>query len=202
VRNFPPKYTDIQLQAILDTPIQLPDNMNAQDFTSDIRDNTKIKWRVNHSLFTKKSLPYLVDPGTFRKWKTFKSLNWLIAVAIIAFAIWSKDYWVLFFLILYPFLIITFDHWIFIFNMTLFIGAKFLFKINIPHFWFFVIFICVGYLLNKAINEMIEKAILKQALSDLVTFWKYYSNRMIWMDETALNDEYQKLTEKYSELRR
>jgi len=105
------------------------------------------------------------------------------------------------FLVIYPFLIIPFDHWIFIFNMTVIIGIKVFFKINITYFWFFVTIIIIGYLLNKAIDEMIEKKILKQALSDWMTFWKYYSNKIIWMDKTALNEEYHKLTEKYIELR-
>jgi hypothetical protein len=60
--------------------------------------------------------------------------------------------------------------------------------------------IAIGYLLNKAINEMIERKILKQALNDWNTFWKYYSNKLISMDETALNNEYDLLTEKYPEL--
>jgi hypothetical protein len=48
---------------------------------------------------------------------------------------------------------------------------------------------------------MIERNILEKALNDWTTFWKYYSNKIIWMDESALNNEYQILTEKYPELR-
>jgi hypothetical protein len=201
VKNLPPKYTDIELQSILYSDLQLPDRISEQDFSNDIKDNAKIKWRVNHFLFKKELLPFLLDNSAFKKWKNFKSSNWLIGLLIIGFAIWAKDYKILFFLIIYPFLIIPLDHWIFIFNMTVVIAVKLFFKIGIPYFWFFVTLIAIGYLLNKAIDEMIEKKILKKALNDWPTFWKYYSNKIIWMDESALNNEYHKLTEKYSELR-
>jgi hypothetical protein len=202
MKALPPRYTDIQLQIILDTDPQLPDNISEKDFETEIKRNPKIKWRVNHFLFKKKLLPYLLDTATFRRWKFFKSLNWITALFIIGFAIWTKDYRVLLFLAIYPILIIPFDHWIFIFNMTVIIGIKFLFKINITYFWFFVTAITIGYLLNKAVDEMIEKKILRQALNNWTTFWKYYSNKIIWMDKTALNNEYQRLIEKFSDLQR
>ena len=143
----------------------------------------------------------MLDHSTFKKWKIFKSLNWLIALLIVGFAVWTNDYRILPFLIVYPFLIVTFDHWIFIFNMTVVIAVRLLFKISIPYFLFFVTAILIGYVLNKAINEMIEKRILKQALSEWTIFWKYYSNKIIWIDSSVLNDEYQILTDKYPELR-
>lgn len=201
MKNLPPKYTDLQLQVILDTDSQLPTEFSEQDFLENIKENSKIKWRVNRFLFKKKLLPYLLDTSTFKKWEIFKSLNWLIALLIVGFAIWTKDYRTLLFLIAYPFLIITVDHWIFIFNMTVLIVVKLFFKISIPYFWFFAIAISIGYLLNKPIDEMIEKKILKQALSDWPTFWKYFSNKIIWMDESALNNESQRLIEKYPELK-
>ena len=77
-----------------------------------------------------------------------------------------------------------------------------MFEINIPYFWFFVAIITAGYLLNKAADEMLEKYILSRALSDWTTFWKYYSGGIISMDETALNNEYARLTQKYPELLR
>jgi hypothetical protein len=200
MKTHPPKYSDIQLQLILDTDFQLH-KLNEQEFVIDIKNNKKIKWRVNHFLFKKRLLPYLLDVATFKQWKFFKSLNWIIAVFIIGFGIWSTDYRVLLFLVIYPFLIVSLDHWIFILNMSVVIGIKFLFNLTIPHFWFFVAVITVGYLLNKAINEFIEKKILKQALTDQVSFWKYYSGKIIWMDESTLNNEYHRLIEKYSQLR-
>ncbi|MEO7983071.1 MAG: hypothetical protein ABI688_03210 [Bacteroidota bacterium] len=186
---------------MLELDPEMPDNLNEEYFLSDIKDNVKIKWRVNHFLFKKKLLQLLLDGSTFRKWKIFKSINWLIALAIIDFGIWTGDFKILLFLIIFPFLIIAFDHWIFIFNMTVIIGAKLFFKISISYFWFFVTAVIIGYLLNKAINEMIEKKILAKALSNWTTFWKYYSNKMIWIDEAILNDECKTLTEKYPELR-
>ena len=84
--------------------------------------------------------------------------------------------------------------------MSAIIAVKLFFKINIAHFWLFVTIVSLGYVLNKAIDEMVEKTILKHAFKDWTTFWKYYSNKIIWMDDKALNNEYQRLTEKYSEL--
>jgi hypothetical protein len=199
--TLPPKYSDTELQYILELDTQQPDNLNEKSFIQDLQDNRQIKWRVNHFLFKKNLLPLLLDNSTFRKWKFFKSLNWLIALFIIGFAIWTGDYKILFFLIVFPFLIITFDHWIFILNMTIIIGIKTLAKLNIPYFWFFVTAIVVGYLLNRAIDEMIERKILRQALNDWTTFWRYYSNKLIWIDQTALNNEHQLLIDKYPELR-
>lgn len=199
--TLPPKYRDTELQYMLELDPQLPNNLNEELFLSDIKNNMKIKWRVNHFLFKKKLLPLLLDTTTFKKWRIFKSLNWLIVFFIIGFTLWTGDYKILLFLIIFPFLIITFDHWIFIFYMTVLISVKFIFKLNIQYFWFFIMTIAIGYLLNKAINEMIEKKILKNALNDWITFWKYYSNKMIWIDKSPLNDEYYLLTEKYPELK-
>ena len=200
--NLPPKYTEAELLSILNSDPQLPGNITEQDFFSDIRGNKKIKWRVNHFLFKRKLLLSLLDVETFRKWKSFKSLNWLIALTLIGFTIWTKDYKILFFLLVYPYLIISVDHWIFIFNLAMLLAIKLVFDINISYFWFFLTTILMGYVLNKATNEMIERKILQKALGDWITFWKYYSNKIIWMDKTALNNEYQRLTEKYSELRK
>ena len=200
--NLPPKYTEAELLSILNTDPQLPCNITEQDFFSDIRGNKKIKWRVNHFLLKRKLLLSLLDVETFRKWKSFKSLNWLIALTLIGFTIWTKDYKILLFLLVYPYLIISVDHWIFIFNMVMLIAIKLFFDLNIFYFWFFLTTILIGYVLNKATNEMIERKILQKALGDWITFWKYYSNKIIWMDKTALNNEYQRLTEKYSELRK
>jgi hypothetical protein len=85
--------------------------------------------------------------------------------------------------------------------MTLLIGVKIFFNLNIAYFWFIVIAITAGYLLNKAIDEMIERKILAQALTDLKNFRKFYCNKIIWIDESALNNEYQKLIEKYPDLK-
>ena len=52
--TLPPKYTDTDLQYIFELDPQLPDNLNEQYFLRDIKNNTKIKWRVNHFLFKKK----------------------------------------------------------------------------------------------------------------------------------------------------
>lgn len=200
MKDLPPRYTDLELQALLEGDTLQPGNIHETDFLNEIRDNPKIRWRVNHFLFKKKLLPFLVDGTTFKKWQYFKYLNWLLALTIIGFAIWNGDYRILLFLILYPFLIIGFDHWIFLFNMSVVIGIKLLFDINIPYFWFFIAIITAGYLLNKAVDEMLEKYILKEALADWTTFWKYYSGGIISMDETALNNEYDRLTRKYPEL--
>jgi hypothetical protein len=176
--NLPPKYTAAELLSILFTDPQLPNNISEREFLTDIRDNGKIKWRVNHFLFKKKLLLSLLDIETFRKWSIFKSLNWFIALFIIGYGIWTGDYRILIFLIIYPYLIITFDHWVFIFHMTLLIAIKLFFNLNIKYLWFFVTAILIGYVLNKAINEMIEKKILKQALRDWITFW---SERIIYV---------------------
>jgi len=84
--------------------------------------------------------------------------------------------------------------------MTVIIALKSFSILHIPYFWFFITTITIGYLLNKAIDEMIENKILKQGLNDWITFWKYYSNHMIWIDKSVLNNEYEILTNKYPEL--
>jgi hypothetical protein len=202
MKDLPSRYTELELQALLEGDTLQPENIHEADFLNEIRGNPKIRWRVNHFLFTKKLLPFLLDTTTFKKWRYFKYFNWLFALTIIGFAICNGDYRILLFLILYPFLIITFDHWIFLFNMSVVIGVKFLFNIHIPYFWFFIAIITAGYLLNKAIDEMLGKYILAEALADWKAFWKYYSGGIISMDETALNNEYDHLIRKYPELLR
>ena len=80
------------------------------------------------------------------------------------------------------------------------IAIKLILKINIPYFWFFVAIVAIGYILNKAISEMIERKILNQGLSNWRTFWKYYSNKIILIEKAALNNEYDILMKKYPEL--
>jgi len=199
MRTLPPKYSDIELQALLEAQTKLPEKIQEEDFLNEIKNNFKIRWDVNRFLFRKTLLPLLLDKTTFNKWKYFKRLNWLLTLIVVGFAIWKKNLAVLLFLIPYPFLIITFDHWIFLFNMSVIIGIKLLFKINIPYFWFFTAIVTAGYLLNKAIGEMIEKRILANALKDWTTFWKYYSGGIISMDETFSNEN-DRLTKKFPEL--
>ena len=198
--KLPPRYIDLQLEEILHSETQPPKNISERDFLTDIKSNKKIKWKVNPFLFKKKLLPHLVDEATFKRWKVFRIRSWLFLTIAIGFIIWTKDYKMLLFFVVYLLLTRPLEHWIFIFNITVLITFKLLFRVAVPYFWALVTFILIGYVLNKIANEMIEKKILKQALSDLTSFWKYYSHKIIWMEKSALNGEYRKLTEKYPDL--
>ena len=132
---IPPKYTYSDLQDILGSNPQLPDQLNEEGFIYDIKNNTKVKWRVNHFLFRRELLALIVDERAVRNWKIGRSLNWLVVLFVAGLSIWTGDYKLLLFLLVYPFIILPVDHWIFIFNVALFIGVKFLFSFNIQYFW-------------------------------------------------------------------
>jgi hypothetical protein len=200
MKNLPPKLSHEQLRLIIENDTEMPAGITEEIFCSEIQNNSKIRWRVNHRLFRKDLLPLLIDSGAFKKWRLFSSINWLLVFSVVVFAVKVNDYRVLFFLIIYWFLRIPLDHWIFLLNVTLFFAVKFLFGINVPHLLFFTIVGLVTYLLNKATVEMVEGKILDQALVNWTFFWKYYSGRLIFMDQHRLNNEYARLTEKYPEL--
>jgi hypothetical protein len=197
-----PKYSELQLQIILDSTATLPDNISESVYENELRDNSRLKWNINPFLAKKQNLILFLDSTKIKKWIILKNLNWVIAVFIIVCSLLTNDYKHLWTLLIFPLFMASglLDHWIMLFNLAILLGLKFFIGFNNHYFWFTLSIILTTYLLSKVTQEFLEKSIFKIAFSDSNTFWKYYSNRLIYVDETKVNNEFQNLAMKYPEL--
>jgi len=198
-----PKYSELEIQIILDSPSTLPSSITEESvYENQLRDNPRLKWKINPFLANKKKLTLFLDSSILRRWIFLQKLNWLIAIFIIIISLVTSDYKLLWTLLIFPLFIASglLDHWIMLFNLSVLITVKFFFGISNHFFWFTLSIIVATYLLSRISQEFLEKSIIKIAFSDINTFWKYYSNKLIYIDKTNLNNEFQNLVMEYPEL--
>jgi hypothetical protein len=175
----PPKYSELELQNILESSQALPDSIPESVYEKRIRDNSKLKWCINPFLARENKLNLFLGPAVVKKWLLLKRLNWVIAFLIVVLSTVIKDYILCF--------IFSLQYWL------AFSGHLFLYM---------VIIILVTYILSKITYLFLEKNILKMAFSDPNTFWKFYSNKFIYIDATKLDNDFQKLVADYPEMDR
>jgi hypothetical protein len=92
------------------------------------------------------------------------------------------------------------SQWIMLSNVVILFALSNLFGFNGHLLWYITAIVIMTYLLSKVTYEFLEKIIFKIAFNDPNTFWKYYSNKLIYIDETKINNEYQNLISAYPEL--
>jgi hypothetical protein len=197
-----PKYSELEVQNIMESSQSLPNSIPESVYEKRLRDNSKLKWCINPFLARENKLNLFLSPDVVKKWLLLKRLNWVIAFLTIALSIFTKDYRILWGLLIFPSFMSSgiLSHWIIIFNLVLLVSLQNWLGIY-PHFiWYIVLIILLTYILSKITYELLEKNILKIAFNDSNTFWKFYSNKFIYIDETKLNNEFQKLTADYPDL--
>jgi hypothetical protein len=197
-----PRYSEFRLQIILDSSPTLPDSISELVYQNKLKNNSRLKWKLNPCFSKKQNLFLFLDPDSFKKWNNLKKFNWLILIFIVVFPIFIKDYKLFWILPFYPFIRSSgiLSHWIVLFNSAVLLALKYFVNINNHFFWLIFSTFIAGYLLNRIAYEFIERKIFEIAFTDFNTFWKYYSNKLIYIDETSLNDEFQNLILQYPEL--
>jgi hypothetical protein len=197
-----PNYSEIELLVILDSVVVLPSNITESVYENQLRDNSKLTWRTNPFLSKKQNLLMILSADQFRKWEAFKKLNWLIAIGIIFFSLLTGNYKFLWTLLIFPLFTSSgiVDHWIVLFNLSILFLLKYFIGINSHFFWFAILVMLVTYVLSRLTQDFVEKSIFKIAFGSLEIFWKYYSNRLIYVNDTRLNEEYRNLILKYPDL--
>ncbi|HSZ34450.1 MAG TPA: hypothetical protein VK772_14135 [Puia sp.] len=198
----PPKYSEIEVQNIMESSQPLPDSIPESVYEKRLRDNSKLKWCINPFLARENKLNLFLSPAVVKKWLLLKKLNWVIALLIIAFSLFMKDNRILWGLLIFPNFMASglFSIRNMIFLITIIYTSQFWFGFHSQLVLYFVIIILVTYILSKITFDFVEKNILRLAFSDPNTFWKFYSNKFIYIDRTNGNNEFQKLAADYPEL--
>ncbi len=197
-----PKYSASDIEFFINSPVTLPDNISEDVYEKQLRDNPKLKWKINPFLSKKSILRLLLNNSQYKRWTFLKSLNWLIVIGIIVFSFMTHDARFLWVLVVFPLLITSglLDHWIVISTVAVAILLKIFVSFDNTYFWFTLSVSLAAFLLSKIAQEFLEKVILKMAFVDGHTFWMFYSNKLIYIDTTVLNNEFQDIFNRYPEL--
>jgi len=198
MKHIVPKYSLIELEEIIYSEPILPEDLSEQTFNEEIKTNSRLKWKFNLSLFKPKAVNLVLNDELQTKVKKLRSFNWIIAIFVIVNSLWVQDYKLLLTLCFIPFIKPGFiGHGTFLVLAIISVGLKTWIGISNNYFWFFFLVLSPVFILNRLIQEFIERSLLKGILSDFKIFWKYYSNQLIYIDLPFLNSEYQTLIEKY-----
>ena len=175
-----PNLSDVELQIILDSEVTFPTNITELDFVHQIQSNKKIKWDVNPFVPEEKRIRIMLDATQFNKWKSIQRISQLIGtfVAFWCLRTWTID--MLLLLTIIPFTIVALPHLLFIVCMGVTIGVKFYFNLTIPLFWILIILVGISFTMTKIFDDRAKRTIIQQGLSNWLTFWKYYSNEIIY----------------------
>ena len=167
-----PKYSEFQIEIILDSNITLPENINENFYQKQLKENQKLKWKMNPFLSKKGNLVLLLEPAIFKKWLLLKRLNWLIAIFIVGFSLYTNNYDFCWALIIFPIFISSglLDHWMIVSGLVILFILKSIIGFNGNFFWFILTICLVTSLLSKATHEFLEKSIFKVAFTDPNTF--------------------------------
>lgn len=197
-----PNYNSAQLVKILEAETNLPVFLDTQTFLNDFKNNKSLRWRVNPFLLKNENLSLLLNKDDFRRWRNIKALNWLLMLVVLFYIIAFREYSLFIFLLIYRFILaLILEHWMFISVSLLAVALSFLFQFNSVNFWFIFIATTLGFILNKFAEETVTQVIFEKAFTNVYFFWKFYTNKLIFIDPTSISRGYQKLVAKHPELR-
>jgi len=197
-----PNYSELELEVILDSTVVVPSNITQSVFENRLRDNSKLTWKLNPFLQRENKLALILDSSKIETWKILKRLNWLVAIFIVCSSLWMDNYnllWTLLILLLFRGSG-QLDYWIVLFNCVVIFVIKYFFGLQSGIFWFMFSTGLVTFLISKLAFEYIMRSIFSVAFNDLNTFWKYYVNKLIYIDSTRVNNEFQNLVLHFPEL--
>ncbi|MFN0215947.1 MAG: hypothetical protein ACKVT2_16935, partial [Saprospiraceae bacterium] len=195
-----PRLTDVELQIILDSDVTFPKNITELDFHHQIQSNQKIKWDVNPFVLEEKRVRIMLDAPEFNRWKSIQRISNIVGVLIVYWSLRIWTYEMLLLLLVIPFTIGAFPHFLFIVCIGLTIAVKFYFSLTIPFFWLIIFLVGFSYTITKISNDKAKRTIIEQGLSNWRTFWKYYSNKIIYPIWVLSLNELENLIERYPEL--
>jgi hypothetical protein len=195
-----PNYDEVSLQIAIDADIALPSHINELDFEHQIKSNKIIKWDVNPTVLDEKCIRILLDPSTFNYWIGIQRVTSFVGTFM---AYWCLRTWtseMLLILILLPLTIIALPHFLFIISIGIVIGAKTYFNMDIPLFWVLILLTGISFSINKTSEHRAKYAITKQALNNIESFWRYYSNQIIFINWATNIEISKELLIRYPEL--
>ena len=193
-------YSDIELFGILYGDVQLPKGINEYSYETQIKNNKSIKWKVNSFLFLSKQRNQILDDSSAKMINRIGYLNWIVIILILAFSFFTNHHLFLLILLIYPFFTTsgTLDNGV-ILTLTAAVALLSFKFININFISGFIVYMS-AYFISKLQFELLKKRIFAIAFGDFKTFWKYYSNKFIYIDTTGLNNNYKELIEQYPDL--
>ena len=203
MRHNLPNYSSLKLWEILDSETSLPRGITEIEFGADIKNNTKLRWKVNGSLFKTKTMELLLNDRELKRWKQLSIiLTMFIILTIFSISFVVADYWLLITLLFVPLLSIfgLLDYSLFITVIIVLTGVKIFLHISDFHFWFYFVLFLISYFTSRVNCELAKGSILKHVFGDFKTFWKYYANGLIDIDLYSWNVELRRLLSKYPEL--
>ncbi len=195
-----PDYDEVSLQLLVDEETVLPSHINELDFQQQFKSNRKLKWEVNPSVLEEKCIRILLDPGTFNYWIGIQRVTSIVTtfMAYWCFRTWKAEMWLI--ALLFPFVFMALPHLLFIVCIGIVIGVKWYYNLDIPLFWVLIFLTGVSFSITKTSDLRAAQAILRCAFRDLETFWKFYSNQLIFPDWTANKEALLELVNRYPEL--
>jgi len=194
-----PKYSDLEITNILVDETQFPKGINEHAYETQIK-HTKLKWKINPYLFQSKLQRQFLDENSLKIISRIGYLNWIVVALIIVFSLLTNHQLFLLILLLYPFFKTSglLDNGIILILMAAVLLLSFKFT-NVYFIFGFIVFM-LAYSISKLQLELFKKRIWKMAFADFKSFWKFYSNKLIYVDKTGLNNNYKDLFEKYPDL--
>lgn len=197
-----PNYNASQLLKILEAETEPPSFLDAQTYLTDFKNNNNLVWRINPYLFKRENISVLLNDDEFRKWRNLKTLNWLLMLIMLVYIVAFQEYSLVIFLIVYRFIVaLILEHWLFITVSLLAVALSFLFNFHSVNFWFILFATTLGFILNRFTDDIVSQVVLNKAFTNVYSFWKFYTNKLILIDPASLNRGFQKLISKHPELR-
>lgn len=197
-----PNYNASQLVKILEAETNPPAFLDSQTYLNDFKNNNTLRWRVNPYLYKKENISVLLNDKDYNRWRYLKALNWMLLLVMLAYILAFREYSLVIFLFVYRIaVILIIEHWLFITVSLLAVGLSFLFNFHSVNFWFILFASTLGFILNKFIDDIVSQVVFEKAFTNVYSFWKFYTHKLILIDPTTVNRSFQKLLTKHPELR-
>jgi hypothetical protein len=196
----PLKYSDTELFGILAGDVQLPNGIDEYSYETSIKPNKSLKWKVNPFLFSSKLRSQLLDESSAKIINRIGYLNWIVVILIVTFSFFTNHHLFLLILLVYPFFKTSglLDNGVILILTATVSLLSFKFT-NIYFISGFIVYM-LAYFISKLQFELLKKRIFIIAFGDFKSFWKYYSNKLIYIDKSGLNNKYKDLFERYPDL--
>lgn len=202
--NRNPQISEIEVLQILHAEVTLPKEITAGIYKEELANNTKLYWKLDPLLFNSTNLRLILNNYYSALWLTLSCINWLIVFCIFLYSAFYQDFKFLLMLISLPLLtssgVLSFR--IILLNILLILSANYYLNIETPNFWIFFSLSAAIYFARKVTQLYIEMVIIENVFKDFSTFWKYYSNKLIFIAPSGFSKEHKRLITSYPELRK
>lgn len=189
-----------QLEEILSEEIELPEFLTEENYLRDFKFNRHLRWKTNLRLHRYDMLPIFMNERDFRFWRRCKFSNLMLWASFIFNTVYFQAYGLLLFTPFYLFMInvLVGHRWLLIAGASALLLNNFL-AFDPAYFWILFLSVSTGSVINHFTADRIDNILLRQAFSDIESFWRYYRARLIYID--VERESYFDLLKKYPQLR-